>query len=268
LLELNGIFSGIDQKDYRNSHGISQSTLQTLRFKTPAHVKYLLENKSAPTPAMILGSIIHGFALEPEQAEKDFVVRPEISKVSKEGKAIHAEFEKLNSHRTIVTSSQYDEGRKIAEAVRNHKVAGHLIRSGERELSMWWDDDDTGIKCKARPDIILDDGIIIDLKTTENASLEEFQKSIYNYGYFIQAYFYLWGLSKYKQNVKNFIFICVEKSPPHAVAVYYLNEAAIDKGREMVRKLLDIYAAAVKTNEWPGYSEEIQPISLPHWGFN
>ena len=79
----------------------------------------------------------------------------------------------------------------------------------------------TGLQCKCRPDwISADGGILVDLKTTEDASPREFQRSIAKWRYHVQAGWYMAGIeAAYGTRPSGFIFIAVEKKPPFAVGV-------------------------------------------------
>jgi hypothetical protein len=45
-----------------------------------------------------------------------------------------------------------------------------LLVRGIRELSIYWRDERTGVKCRARPDCLLE-GAVFDLKKTQDARL-------------------------------------------------------------------------------------------------
>ncbi|NBO40554.1 MAG: hypothetical protein EBU92_03265, partial [Betaproteobacteria bacterium] len=63
-------------------------------------------------------------------------------------------------------------------AIANHAGACTLLDGDIAiENSMFWTDQETGIECRARPDIIRPDGLIVDLKTTQDAGASAFAKS-------------------------------------------------------------------------------------------
>ena len=120
--------------------------------------------------------------------------------------------------------------------------------------------------CKIRPDKLPGNGICVDIKTTDDASPEGFSKSCANYGYHIQAAFYLEGLTRITgEQHDTFVFIAVEKTPPYGIGVYYASHDFIAKGRELMGKALDIYSECLKTNLWPCYSAEAKELNLPRW---
>lgn len=78
---------------------------------------------------------------------------------------------------------------------------------------------------------------------------------------------YLDGLNTLAPHDRKFVFVAVEKEPPYAVAVYELEEDALQLGRDDYQKHLAQYAECVKTNRWPGYGDGMDYVSLPSWAF-
>ena len=76
---------------------------------------------------------------------------------------------------TPVSAGDMDAALAMAGAVRSHQAAAELLRAGKAEQSFWWDDSDTGLRCKCRPDW-LNGATAVDLKTTTDASPAGFAK--------------------------------------------------------------------------------------------
>ena len=94
----------------------------------------------------------------------------------------------------------------------------------------------TGILCRCRPDFWREDDIIVDVKTTEDASPEEFSRSLAKWRYHVQAPFYMDGIELATgRRPKGFVFLVVEKKPPYAVAAYTLDPESIELGRSEYR---------------------------------
>jgi len=83
--------------------------------------------------------------------------------------------------------------------------------------------------------------------------------------YDVQAAWYLdgvnQGFAKGEQMFSTFLFIAVEKEPPYGVAVYQLDEADIQRGREKARHDLETYTQAQTTGVFDAYSPQIQLIT-------
>lgn len=182
-----------------------------------------------------------------------------------------AEWTENNPSRIILTPETWDQLHSMANAVHSHPAAGALLTGcpGEAEKSVYWNDAITGVLCRCRPDWWRDDNVIVDLKTTEDASPEGFAKSMANYRYDVQAAYYLDGVQQATgKRPKAFVFIAVEKKPPYGVGVYVLDSDSLELGRAQYQHDLRIYAECVRTGEWPGYGDKIQTISLPAWHAN
>lgn len=260
-----GIFDGFSALDYRAVPAAHKSAFDKIN-KSPAHYKYELDNPQEPTEAMIFGSTFHDSLLLPTEFDKRYVGAPKFDKRTTVGKAAAAAFEAANIGKQMVSPDDMETMRGMTASIKNHAEAMRHLTAGTSELSCYWLDEETQVMCKCRPDLLLDGGTIVDIKTTNDASLEEFQRSVAKYRYHVQAAFYLDGIKKFHA-VDSFVFIAVEKKPPYAVAVYVLDEASIDKGREEYRRNLNTYAECIKTGVWPAYPDELQILNLPHWAF-
>ena len=158
-----------------------------------------------------------------------------------------------------VTSTDMEQALAMAASVRSHQAAAALLRDGKAEQSFWWDDIQTGLRCKCRPDWY-NGTTIVDLKTTTDASPKGFAKSVAQWRYHIQQNHYLAGTF-----AERFVFIAVEKTYPYAVGVYELDETAALHGEAERRNNLQTIADCRAIAEWPGYGNTIQPLSLPNW---
>jgi hypothetical protein len=59
----------------------------------------------------------------------------------------------------------------------------------------------------------------------------------------------------------------VEKTYPYAVGVYQLDADAMQHGAELRKQNMRMIADCRAINEWPSYSNTIEPLSLPKWAF-
>lgn len=264
---LNGIIDGMTDKEYFAVEAASNSGLKMVN-KSPAHFMFAKNNPEDPTPDMILGSAAHKFILERNDALKVYASLPEgLDRRTKEGKATYEAFLKDNAGKTILTAEQMGLAESMAQALRNHPVASRLVRGGQRELATFWTDPETGVLCKCKPDILREDGFIVDVKTTQDASPEGFSRAVAKFRYHVQAAWYLWGVEQFAQ-VDSFVFIAIEKKAPHAIGVYSLDLGSLEKGRELMRSDLAKYAECVKSGVWPSYPEQIKTLSIPAWAWS
>jgi len=64
---------------------------------------------------------------------------------------------------------------------------------------------------------------------------------------------------------QDFVFVCVEKAPPYAVAIYALDQAAIDLGRMEYQRDLLLVRQCEESGIWPAFGDEVTTIGLPAW---
>jgi len=191
-------------------------------------------------------------------------------------KDLKAEWMANNGHRNVLTPEVWDQLMNMRDAAMAHPIARALLtgKPGVAERSVYWIDEATGELCRCRPDFWREDDIVVDLKTTEDASAEGFGKSIANWSYDTQDAFYRDGCAAVGKPLRAFVFLAVEKSArvvegqPLGVAVYQLDEAGRELGRAKYRADLATYAQCKATNKWPCYSDKLETISLPQWHMN
>ena len=262
----------MENAEYHRHTAVSKSHLD-LVARSPLHywARYVDPNRvePEPTPAMLMGTAVHTHVLELDAWDSRYVAAPEsIDRRTKAGKEAWAAFEAEAAGRTVISRADADLVMAIGRAVHGHPAAAALLSwKGQAETTHMWIDQATGLECKCRPDWLLNDGsIVVDLKTTEDASPAGFRKSIASWRYHVQAAWYLHGLEQATGKCPDqFIFICVEKKPPHAVAVYAADAEMVAAGAEAAARDLDVLATCKQANAWPSYSEQIEVISLPGW---
>lgn len=182
---------------------------------------------------------------------------------------VQAEWAANNGHRKVLTQETWDQLHAMRDAVMQHPMAAKLLdySKGLAEQSVYWIDPETGVLCRCRPDWWRQDlGIVLDVKTTDDASPEEFRRSLHKWRYHVQDPFYMDCIKQATgTRPRAFLFLAVEKKPPYAVAIYQLDAESVEQGRKEYRQDLDLYAECERTGQWPGYGERIQSISLPEW---
>jgi exodeoxyribonuclease VIII len=219
---------------------------------------------------MAIGTAVHTHVLELDQWDSRDAIAPEsIDRRTKMGKAEWEVFTTAATGRTVLSRADAELVMRMGHAVYSHPAAAMLLKHlpGKAETTHMWDDAATGLQCKCRPDWLTDDGsLIIDLKTTEDASPAGFLKSIANWRYHVQAAWYLNGIEQATgTRPDQFIFVVVEKRAPYACAVYAADAEMIQIGNEAAARDLDVLATCKAANAWPGYSDQIETINLPSW---
>jgi exodeoxyribonuclease VIII len=262
----------MDNAAYHAHPAVSKSHLDLIA-RSPLHywARYLDPNRVAPEPSpqMRLGTALHTHVLELSRWDEEIAVAPsDINRRTKEGREQWAAFEASSVGKTVITADDAAQVMAMGRAVLRHPAAAMLLgMPGKAETTHMWTDASTGLECKCRPDWLMDDGsIVVDLKTTKDASPRGFKQSIANFSYQKQAAWYLHGLEQATgRRPDQFIFICVESTAPYACAVYAADAEMIERGHDQAMRDLAKLAVCKAADHWPSYSDQIETISLPGW---
>lgn len=207
-----------------------------------------------PGPALRIGTHLHAAVLEPSVWEDTRSRLPGDARASRERQQVEGMLASLEGSRT-----------PAARAARQL-----LWGEGQSEVSITWRDDATGLACRSRLDRLLvrsSSVLVVELKTTEDPSPEEFARSIHKFGYHRQAAFYLNAAIELVGEARaSFAFVVVRKEPPHEVAVYQLDDESIEIGRQEVREAMAALKASRETNTWSApWENGATTIGLPAW---
>jgi hypothetical protein len=159
---------------------------------------------------------------------------------------------------------EFDQVQAMAARVREHPIAGPLFGGpGLAEQSLFWTDPATGVPCRARLDWLSYQ--VGDYKTSTSAEPGHISKKVDEFGYYLQAAWYLDGaihLDLVAEDAE-FWFVFQDKNPPYLVTVVDLSPDDLQIGRERNRLAREIYRDCLEAGVWPGYSNDIVRISLP-----
>lgn len=266
-------------KEYHAHKAISKSDID-LFLQSPKKFALKKAGKLShdDSPALLLGSAVHKLVLEPNDFESEFIVEPKIDKRSKDGKVAYSDFLELAFGKNILSPTQCEQARAIADAVLANKTAQKFITDGFAERSFFSSYNGQEIKC--RPDYYNQKlGLVVDVKTSANAS--EFAKSAANFNYHIQQALYSDILMANGLAVNGFVFVVVEKTAPYLVGFFELSAKAVEFGRECYQNALDIIIALKQQKlEFPDFAEIsidengqinqkiIQEIDLPAYAYS
>ena len=256
-----GILS-LPEAQYRAAEGISKSALDYVAPpRTPAHYKAYIDGllRVETTPAMKLGQMIHRAILEPDALE--VAVKPEgLNLATKEGREW-----KAAQTKTIITQDEYVTIKGMRDSVHAHPAVKRVLANAKTEVSLFANGED-GVLRKARIDALPESGnVIVDVKSCQSADPDLMAKSVVSYRYDVQAAYYLDICRLLGIDKSEFLFVCVEKQPPFAVAVYALDQDAIEWGRKQYQRDLAAIANCESKDEWPSFTTDITTLALPAW---
>ncbi|EGA8873857.1 PD-(D/E)XK nuclease-like domain-containing protein, partial [Salmonella enterica] len=257
----------IPNEAYHAGPGVSKSQLDDIA-DTPA---IYLWRKNAPvdtekTKTLDTGTAFHCRILEPEEFSKRFIIAPEFNRRTSAGKEEEKTFleECARTGRTVLTA---EEGRKIElmyQSVMALPLGQWLVESaGYAESSVYWEDPETGILCRCRPDKIIPEfHWIMDVKTT--ADIQRFRTAYYDYRYHVQDAFYSDGYRAQFGEIPTFVFLVASTTAEcgrYPVEIFMMGEDAKLAGQREYRRNLQTLAECLSNDEWPA----IKTLSLPRW---
>ena len=264
-----GIYYNISNEDYHNGEGVSKSNLDDIA-KCPAIYQW---KKNAPEceeqkQALNMGTALHCLLLEPQHFESRFSIMPIFDLRTKKGKEGREQFmaKCYSPDKIIITEDEMQKLQLMRQSALAHPDAKKLLEmQGECEASLYWNDFETDVLCKIRPDkIVYINGkpIIVDIKKTSN--INDFGRSIEDYRYHVQAAMYIDGYTEIFDITPIFLFIAVSEvieAGRYPVRVFQLDEHDLNIGYNLYREDLLTYAHCLQSNRWNG----IETIQRPQW---
>ena len=253
--------------DYHSDRSrICNSQLSLLKESPKQYYdEYVLGKRREQTAAMLRGSMVHTLVFEPEKYALEYHI---VNASRRDTRAFHEAGDTFVDH-TCVLLSQHNEAERIANAVLSHPEFSKCMSfiDADAKIEQRIDFDWHGIASRCKLDLLLPNRkLCIDLKTTADALPEGFAKSVATFGYHRQQAFYSEAIKQHYGEEFRFLFAVVETSEPYNTAVYELDAASVDAGRQEINLLLDELERRTRDNDWtPEYSKGIVTLTLPRW---
>jgi hypothetical protein len=249
---------------------ISSSGLRALLAPgCPAQFKYDLDNPRPPKKEFDFGHVAHKLVLG-EGSQVEIVDYPDWKKLDARNQRDAAYEQGL----IPILAKDYAVAEAMAEAVRQHPIAGGLFApgTGRAELSLFWTDRETGVRCRVRPDWLKElPGLVLaaDYKSCRDANPEAVSRAIRDYSYHQQDAFYTDGIwAALDPADVRFVFAFQSKTAPYLITVRELAQQDRDIGRARNQRALRLYADCQRTGIWPDWTgpvTEIPQISMPSY---
>jgi hypothetical protein len=196
--------------------------------------------------------------------------------VDQESIDIGYEYARLTRGKIVLDDQDVADAIACVQALNNHPEFA-TIMAQPRRVEVPFEFDLFGHRFKAKPDCIVDSmKLILDIKTTDDASPDRWKWSAVDYGYHRQAWIYRGAIELSHANKEpvtesyRFIFAVVEKPKPSTrgipptVALYELDSDTMRMGCEDTFALVREYETRLETNNWQQpYSSGIVPLRLP-----
>lgn len=301
--EKDGLYENVPFEEYLQWDAVDQSLLKN-GVVTMAHLKEAINNPKKQTKRMDVGSAIHDSILTPKDFEANYALFPEPDnfdvvatefndyldknmpdkdyewcmtnfRKTKAWKEALKDFTRQFPDKTLLGA----EDMEMVNAIQKNfqKRYGQFIEAQEEkhpEVSFVWTDKGTGLRCKGRADMLLkvknkvgaSEYLLIEIKTTEDASFVGFSRVSNTFGYPFQVAFYNIGLEIILNEVVEHLTIVVETKPPYLFHTFKYDEDDLFRCKDMIDTLLAKLAKGMKTGKFEGYNDSLDfpdSISLP-----
>lgn len=265
---LNGCFHTISDDVYHDKRcpGVSSSTLKDYLNYSPRKAKWI-EDHRTQTDAMIMGSAVHLLTFQPKEFASQFAIVPEGVRRDIRTKDYQAFLADLGG-RKAMTAKDYELAKAYSEAVCSHPKVKQILEIGMFERTVFWNDPDTGILLKCKPDCVTPDGILFDLKTTTSANPYIWGANAIKLGYDLSAAMYIDGCNAAGMGANTMYFIALEKSAPYEIAIRHFDSYCIDMGRQKYKHALKILKECRENGVFPAYPDESETVIIPTWASN
>lgn len=263
-----GVYPGMSSELYHSVRAVSSSALKAFILKCPLKAKAVIEGRvREETATMKKGTALHAAVLEPDSFNQVYRIGPEVRRNSNEWKdfAKQCEAEGVEP----LKPSENEDIIGMRDSLWSEPGVAKILRACEsRELSIFWNDPDTGLYCKARLDIYGERiAALLDLKGTGNAKPEDFERTAHNQGYHIQIPWYTRGARAVGLAVKMSGILAVEFEADYTPCIFQVSPSLFTRGMTEIQNALPALAECQSTGQWPGYMPDGRPVELnaPRW---
>lgn len=249
--------------DYAAIDAINFSTLKYMA-QSPRHYLHALKHGTVETPSMGRGTAGHIAALEPERFALEYAIFDGKRRAGKAWDEFKADADSRGLR--VLKEADLHEAFEIRDAVRADAAASAYLSNGHAEVTVVWQDEETGLLCKGRVDFLRNDCVVSDLKISADVEPFMFGRSCARLQYHVQAAMYVDGLEAVTKQAHSHRIIAVESKRPHDVIVYRLGEDVLGPGRDAYRSMLAKVKECRQEKYWPGRSGGLElPFELPPW---
>ncbi|MET8826028.1 PD-(D/E)XK nuclease-like domain-containing protein [Streptomyces sp. NPDC004610] len=246
----------------------SSGARKLLPPSSPAHFRHEQDHPQPPKKVFDLGNAAHQLVLG-----QGATLRKIDHEVWNTTTAKTAVADAREAGEIPLKPAEYRQVHDMADALRRHPIASLLFdpAHGTPERSLFWRDDRTGVMRRARLDWLPAPRagrlIIPDYKTCRSAAPDALEKAIEEYGYHQQDDTYRSACKALgiADETAAFVFVCQEKTAPYVITVIEVDAIARRIGAARNRCALETFARCTETGYWPGYSDDVVPVSLPGW---
>jgi hypothetical protein len=218
--------------------------------------------KKEKSVALSFGTLAHLNFLEPDRFDTSVVTKPDgHDGRTKEGKA----WMEANANKLIM--SKEDETTLGYLTQRWPTAIMKILRDPARKTEVTYRTELDGIVCQCRADLQIpknDGGLIVyDLKTCQD--VDDAAKSVWQYGYHIQAEWYKRVIHAETGHWPELVFLFCETASPYRWRIITLDDTLKVDADAKIDKALAGIAACRLSGDWSDHSPLTQIVTAPKW---
>lgn len=234
-------------------------------------------HRKDPTAAMLNGTLIDSLLCG---ADTEVVELPEEMQDAK-GKLVptNDEFrlasakkwrdDHAEAGRLPVSRDDYRYAKKAADEIRANLWKDYKLElKGEKQVTGLWQEEN-GVWCRMRMDEWqADEGLIVDVKTADDANPRGLPGRCFSFGYDIQDAAYRSGVEALMPELQGrarMLFAFCETTPPFACVVTPLAGTMRAVGASRWKAAVKSWGECVKAGKFPGYTVEEGGVEAPHY---
>lgn len=215
--------------------------------RSAAHGKHAREVESEQTYAMQRGTAVHALIF----GTRKVCGYPGKARYGKEFDAFAAE----RTDSEILTMTEYDKARRMADAVRGNALAMSVLAGEcEKTIRFKWN----GLDCRATPDC-RGPNYLTELKSSSTVDPVRFPWHAIRMAYHAQMALQCIACGN---RIDDCFVVAIEASEPFPVQVYRFDENALDVGNRLLMLWAERLKNAEESQSWPAYSSTILPIDV------
>ena len=254
----------ITPDEYHALDAFSSSIAKVLIARSPGHAR--AGYRKVPTKALERGDIIHRLLLG---KGKDYHV---VHAADWRTKNAQQQRDEARAQGLVPVLHDDFEGYNVAaESIRCQLADRGIILDGRSEQPIAWTEHTKfgDVLCRGMFDHVWpEQGVILDLKVTADASPSAVERTSENLGYAIQHAAYTRALTALDPDLAGrvaFAFVFCEAEEPYAVNVCEPDGVFRELGERRWLRAVNTWARCLRDNHWPTYGTAVNPISAPTW---
>lgn len=281
-----GIYRDVPYEEYDRWNAMRKSLVEPA-LRSGMHLEHAIKNDKK-TDSLRFGSLLDCLLLEPHFYAERYAMQPstydsEVTRGRGDNKTteIITKPWNLNSHtcqlianelrksgKEIISTQQYEKAVLCRDSLLENDIIRRSVEQSEKQVSIVWNETNTGVLCKARFDLF-GEQYIDDVKTSVDASTDEFSRLAGRFLYHVQAAIYQDACEAVTGIKKDFRFFVIEtgsEMTTPATAVYQLDDDSdsLLAGRLMFKRACE-KIIEYERHGFCGYSQFAEPFSIPRW---